>query len=106
MFEVLLTESEVNEVLEHAPAPRVTEDFIKSQIRHIVFQQAFKTVTLCHIELLNGFSVCGESACVNPANFNKEVGESMAHKNAFAKLWPLFGFLLAEDQYRKTGAPA
>lgn len=54
------------------------------------------TVTLCQITLDNGFSVRGESACVNPANYNREIGEKISFDNAFRQLWPLFGFLLAE----------
>lgn len=59
------------------------------------------TVTLCNITLDNGYSVRGESACVDPVNFNKEIGEKIAHDNAFNKLWPLFGFLLAEARFKR-----
>lgn len=57
------------------------------------------TVTICHITLDNGYSVRGESACVDPANFDKEIGERIAREQAINKLWPLFGFLLAERRH-------
>jgi len=44
--------------------------------------------------------VRGESACVNPANYNQQIGEHYALIDAKRKLWPLFGFLLAEDNFR------
>lgn len=39
----------------------------------------------------------GESACVNPANYDQEIGERIAYDNAFSKLWAFFGFVLAEN---------
>ena len=57
------------------------------------------TLTLCIIELDNGFKALGESACVDPAEYNKELGETMARARAFSKLWAYFGFKLAEDTY-------
>lgn len=35
---------------------------------------------------------------------DKVTPDVYAHEQAFEKLWPLFGFLLAEDRYRE-GAP-
>lgn len=53
-------------------------------------------LTHCTIKLDNGFSVTGESACVDPANFNEEVGRQIAFNKAHEKLWPLLGFRLAD----------
>ena len=52
----------------------------------------------------NGFSVSGESACVNPENYNQQIGEKIAFDNAFRQLWPLFGFLLAEKYKLRAAA--
>lgn len=57
------------------------------------------TVTICMLTLKNGFSVRGESACVDPNNFKKEVGETWARKDAFSKLWQLEGYLLKQRMY-------
>lgn len=54
------------------------------------------TTTICVLHLNNGWTSTGISACVDPANFNKETGEDWAYKDAFKKLWPLFGFLLRQ----------
>lgn len=58
------------------------------------------TVTICNIELDSGWSVRGESACVDPANYDEAIGEKYAHEDAFRKLWPLFGFALSEQRFR------
>ena len=46
--------------------------------------------------MVNGFGVRGESACVDPRNFDEAIGRSIAYENAFDKLWQLEGYLLAE----------
>jgi Phage protein (N4 Gp49/phage Sf6 gene 66) family len=61
-------------------------------------------VTIGSITLDNGYSVRGESACVNPENYNQQIGEKIAYDNAFRQLWPLFGFLLAEKNKLKAAA--
>jgi hypothetical protein len=54
------------------------------------------TSTYCFIKMDNGFEVYGHAACVDPANFDAQVGKTYAHKDAFGKLWALMGFALAE----------
>jgi len=79
---------------------KVTEEYIFSRISSTHFFQPFNgsTMTICNIVLDNGFSVIGESACVDPANFKTDKGEKLAYDKAFDNLWPLFGFLLAEQR--------
>lgn len=54
------------------------------------------TLTICVLELQNGFRVTGESACADPANFNKAKGEELARKDACEKIWPLLGYALRD----------
>lgn len=54
------------------------------------------TLTVCCLELKNGFTVTGESAAASPENFNEEVGRDIAYKNAREKIWQLEGYLLRE----------
>lgn len=60
------------------------------------------TLTICIITMVNGYHVIGESACVNPDDFDKEVGESMAYNHAFDQIWPLEGYLAAERRYQES----
>jgi len=79
---------------------KVTKDGIESKIKKIMYMRVpDSTVTICQLEMLNGFSVRGESACVDPQNFDKEVGEEYAYVDAFSKLWQLEGYLLKEALY-------
>lgn len=57
-------------------------------------------LTFCVIELRNGFTVTGESACASPDNFDAEIGRKIARENAKQKIWPLMGYLLKEQLYQ------
>lgn len=84
------------------PYEKVTKDSIEAKIAkvdYIVLPDS--TVTLCNITLKNGYSVRGESACVDPRNFNLDIGKGLAYKQAFDKIWPLEGYLLAERRSAK-----
>lgn len=61
--------------------------------------------TICMLTLENGFTVRGESACVVAANFNKALGEKYAYEDAINKCWPLEGYLLAEEIFKRDPAP-
>src|SRR5690606_2187974 len=45
----------------------------------------------------------GESARVDPANFDAQIGQALAYDDAFRKLWPLFGFALTERRRATAG---
>lgn len=103
----MLTNEQLEAALAELPGERVTLAYIESRIALKTFVRLdapFDTVTLCSIMLDNGFSVRGESACVDPANYKRELGEKIAYDQAISKLWPLFGFLLAEARSRRVPA--
>lgn len=85
------------------PYPKVTTASIEKRIRKVDYLVLpDSTVTICNITLENGFSVRGESACVDQRNFNLDIGKGLAYKNAFSKLWQLEGYLLAESAWRAS----
>ncbi len=81
----------------------VTTNSIDARIDSVTYHRIpNSTMTICAIRMVNGFTVTGESACVNPANFDREMGEEIAYENAFEKLWQLEGYLLAERIYQDS----
>lgn len=78
-------------------APRLTPEMIDNVIKGTTFTNlpSGKCV-ICEITLKNGFTVRGESACVSPENFDQEIGNDIAFKNARNKIWQLEGYLLQE----------
>lgn len=56
------------------------------------------TLTICIVEMQNGFKVIGQSACVDPALYSKAKGEILAFNDAIDKLYGFEGYLLAEQR--------
>lgn len=78
-------------------APRVTPERIKEVIDKVDFHRLTEVLTVCVITLRNGFTVTGESACASPENFDEEIGNNIAFKNAEDKIWLLEGYLLKQQ---------
>jgi hypothetical protein len=81
-------------------APRLTPTLIDETIvseQYYVFPNT--TLTVCRLELKNGFSVTGESAAVSMANFDEEIGRKVARENARDKIWTLEGYLLKQKLF-------
>ncbi len=52
------------------------------------------TLTICVLQLRNGFTLIGESACASPENYDPDIGHKIARDNARNKIWALEGYLL------------
>lgn len=84
-----------------ATGNRVTEESINDKIKDITtYRLPDTTITVAVISMENGFTVTGESACADPANFDEQIGKEMAINNAYDKIWPLEGYLLKERLFR------
>ena len=79
-------------------APRLNPDMIEAAIvgeDYYVFPGT--TLTICKLDLKNGYHVTGESAAVSLENFDEEIGQKIARDNAKAKIWQLEGYLLKQN---------
>ena len=81
---------------------RTSLDDIRSRVRSTSYTRLSGTLTVCQIEMVNGYIVLGTSACVDPREYNQALGEKYAHEDALNKLWPLEGYLLAERRYQMS----
>lgn len=78
-------------------APRITSDMLDMEIVAEDYHVFPRTqLTVCCLTLRNGFTVTGESACASPENFNQELGEQIAFRNARDKIWAFLGFRLKD----------
>jgi hypothetical protein len=112
MSDALALEKKLSDI---SPGERVTLDDINNAIisEHYftgdlafgAFNQAapepMKLLTFCVLILWNGFTVTGQSACVDPANYNQDIGRKIARENAIKQIWPLLGFDLASRRQRQ-----
>lgn len=83
-------------------APRITPDHIdqllsKAQVGF--WQPEGTTLTICVIQLPNGFCVTGESAAASPENFQEDIGQKLAFEKARDKVWELEGYRLKSEMY-------
>ena len=101
----------------------VTKESIKAKIKSVYYLNAgaalammdkideadkanLSLVTICIIILENGFKVDGVSACVDPANYNEDIGRECAYENAFNKIWELEGYMLRQSLHEKAESQA
>jgi hypothetical protein len=102
----IISDEELKEKLAASPAPRVTPAMLDAAIAAVNFlEYGGTTLTICVIKLRNGFTVTGESACADPANYNPEIGRKVAYYKARDKIWPLEGYLLRQHLYEQEMAP-
>jgi hypothetical protein len=60
--------------------------------------------TICVLKLSNGYEVVGSSGCVDPGDFNVEMGREVARQNAVEKIWLIEGYKLQLENYKKLMA--
>lgn len=70
--------------------PRMVEDFIKE----VHVSKVGDKSTLVRVVLLNGFEIIETSACVDPSNYNQDIGTDVCMKKVKDKIWQHLGFLL------------
>lgn len=96
-----MNDQQLNAAIAARPGEKVTSESIEARIKEIDFFRIGTTITICNITMVNGFSFRGESACVDPENFDEEIGMRLAHKDAFDKIWAFEGYLLAERRFQE-----
>jgi hypothetical protein len=76
------------------PERKLIKEFLESEIDTVEYNRFGDTNTHCTIKTKSGFSFTGESACVDPNNFDQKIGEKFAYENAFNKMWTPYGLWL------------
>lgn len=83
----------------------LTKAQLESKIKQVDYAMFGSTGTHCAITLHNGYVVTGESACIDPEQFNLEIGKKIAYEQAFEKLWMLLGYGEKQRWYEETQLP-
>ena len=82
---------------------KVTLDGIKAKIKgetYLVLPDGRST--LCILTMQNDYTIKGLSACVDPAEFDLNMGRKFAFEDAIKQIWPLEGYLLAEEMHNNA----
>lgn len=78
-MEKKVTQEKINRLLETAECESMT-----------LFEKCF----VLSVRLENGFVITESSACVDPKNYDVEIGRELCLKKIEAKLWELEGYAL------------
>ena len=82
-------------------APRVTPAALDAMVKGYNLIKVEDSIMLCIMDLHNGITIVGKNlGSVCPENYNEELAKQLAFKDAREQLWPLAGFMLAEDIHR------
>ena len=77
-------------------APVITQEHINrimDNATHASMKMGEKTTVVC-VRLPSGFEMIESSACINPANYNHDLGTELALKKVEDRLWELEGYRL------------
>lgn len=74
---------------------------IKAQVMFVDYHHFDETcMVVCCLTLMNGYSVIGQAGCVDPENFDLEIGKEIVYANALNEIWQLEGYMLKEAMYQ------
>lgn len=83
---------------------RVTSEQIEALLNQAETQEHtfWEKELVVSYRLPSGFTVTGRGACIDPANFDLEVGRRVAREDAANQLWQLEGYL-KQNELHKAG---
>lgn len=73
---------------------KITQGMVDGFILHAEATKVGQKTTVVVLHLANGFEVVGHASCVDPANYDHELGTKLATQRAKDQLWMALGFLL------------
>ena len=77
----------------------VSEPMVRSFIANIETRDIGNKTTCVVATLVNGFEITATSACVDPDNYCRAIGEEICMKQIYDKVYELLGFLLQTAKY-------
>ena len=100
MTEPTLTLEQAQTKVAAATAPNITKESIEARIASVTYHHV-DHLTICVIQMVNGFFQMGKAAPASPENYDPEVGKRYAYEDAFRGLWQLEGYALCEKLYQQ-----
>lgn len=95
-FEKVVAEEEVE-------VPAITEEYIREIMENCEFdvKTVFDKCTIVSCRMPNGFVIVESSACVNPENYNAELGEEICINKIAEKIWELEAYRLQQHLWEE-----
>lgn len=71
----------------------LSTEMIEAKILKEDYTKIGEKTVICLLTLKCGFEIIGSSACINPNDFDFEIGKKYAREKAIDQLWMLEGYL-------------
>ena len=83
--------------------PKVSEEYIDALLSNaeILTYDLFDKQCVVVAKLENGFTLVGESGCVDPRNYDEKIGYDICMRKIKDQLWMLEGYLLQNEIYKE-----
>lgn len=84
---------------------KVTSEEVKANILDVIVRTLDdfgKPCTYVTVRMKNGFTLRESTTCVDPANYNEEIGKRICLKKIEDKVWFLLGYALQEKMYQES----
>ena len=81
----------------------VTPEQVKENMQDVIVRTLDdfgKPCTYVTVRMKNGFTLRESTTCVDPANYNEEIGKEICLRKIEHKVWFLLGYQLQEDLFR------
>ena len=81
----------------------VTIDDVKANMQDIIVRTLVdfeKPTTYVTVRMLNGFTLRESATCIDPTNYDEEIGKQVCLKRLEDKVWLLLGYQLQEEIYK------
>lgn len=73
---------------------KVTQEQVDAAIKSVQVQKMGQKTCVVVATLQNGYEILAHSSCVDPNNYDEDVGASLAMHKIKDKIWELLGFEL------------
>ena len=85
----------------------VTKEEVMENMRDVICNTAIefdKPVTYVTVRMKNKFTLRESTTCVDPANYNEEIGKQICLEKIEDKIWFLLGYALQDKMYKETNS--
>ena len=100
-IDVVLTDNPTDEISGFGIAGlnTITEEDVDNFISAMFVTKVGPKTTFVQVALINGFTIEETSSCVDPVNYDEQVGIQICMEKIRNKVWELLGFLLQTALY-------
>lgn len=85
----------------------VTKEEVMENMQDIICKTANefdKPVTYVTVRMKNGFTLRESTTCVDPANYDEEIGKQICLEKIKDKIWFLLGYALQDKVYKESNS--